>query len=583
MNDDTKYILSLVSKTDSDDIELCNILDTFERHKYIDWSKIHQCYDKIDTTLSNVIKGYMYSQIFAYEKLKIKMTKYNAIQQSIKFFEKAVELGSVKALEKLGDIYTPNYRNKEFADVQKAIQYYEKAVELGSVKALEKLGDIYTPNYFKKEFANVQKAIKYYEKAVELGSVKALDELGDIYCDRFGKNLDIKDSDKAVQCYKKAVELGCSISVLTKIGDIYCDKYDENPDIKDLDKAIYYFNDYSKYFEENDVPNDILNSLGHCYYDKWKTSRDNTDLNNAIKYHKNSVIKCIDSDSSYELAFIYYIQDNYIEAIKYFKISHKHDNIYGGHSAFMIGCFYLEGRGVDENNAKAMEWYLLSAEKKDTNSMIAIGDMHYNGEGVDADDNQAIEWYNKAIETSKFNIDTVFKITDNIIKKRKNTIYHHIPDFFKLLIKHNFDNSKIMNTIAEKIFDYISRIRNKLKDMVPLALKCYEQAIKLKNADAMLAMANMYHGSQYIKKDRAKCIEYTRMAFHTSRITGYDADYDDVYEFIKNQCLVCEVINAEHKELLENCAKKDTLNKFKMDSIKDKVGFIAFRYIEPFM
>ncbi|MBK8182595.1 MAG: sel1 repeat family protein [Candidatus Competibacteraceae bacterium] len=60
---------------------------------------------------------------------------------------------------------------------------------------------------------------------------------------------------------------------------------------------------------------------------------------------------------------------------------------------FNLGVLYDEGKGVPEDNAKAMEWYRKAAEVGYSKAQINLGIMYEQGEGVAADLVEAYFWY----------------------------------------------------------------------------------------------------------------------------------------------------------------------------------------------
>ena len=63
---------------------------------------------------------------------------------------------------------------------------------------------------------------------------------------------------------------------------------------------------------------------------------------------------------------------------------------------YYLGYMYENGRGVSQDNAKAMEWFRKSAEQGNTDAQYQLGYMYHNGIGVSKDHTKAAEWYSKA-------------------------------------------------------------------------------------------------------------------------------------------------------------------------------------------
>ena len=65
---------------------------------------------------------------------------------------------------------------------------------------------------------------------------------------------------------------------------------------------------------------------------------------------------------------------------------------------FNIGSKYYSGDGVDQDYAKAMEWYLKAAEVGSVLAIYNIGVMYRDGEGVPKDYDMAMNWFRKAAD-----------------------------------------------------------------------------------------------------------------------------------------------------------------------------------------
>ena len=63
-----------------------------------------------------------------------------------------------------------------------------------------------------------------------------------------------------------------------------------------------------------------------------------------------------------------------------------------------LGVMYETGRGVEKDEAVAVEWYRKAAEQGCATAQCNLGVMYENGRGVEEDDIVASEWYRKAAE-----------------------------------------------------------------------------------------------------------------------------------------------------------------------------------------
>ena len=65
-------------------------------------------------------------------------------------------------------------------------------------------------------------------------------------------------------------------------------------------------------------------------------------------------------------------------------------------AAYKLACFYKDGRGGPQNYSKALEWYLKAANQEYPEAEYDIGLLYANGEGVPQDYIKAAEWFDKA-------------------------------------------------------------------------------------------------------------------------------------------------------------------------------------------
>ena len=63
-----------------------------------------------------------------------------------------------------------------------------------------------------------------------------------------------------------------------------------------------------------------------------------------------------------------------------------------------LGNYYYHGKGVEQDYAKAAEWYRKAAEQGYAAAQDNIGYLYYHGKGVEQDYAKAAEWYRKAAE-----------------------------------------------------------------------------------------------------------------------------------------------------------------------------------------
>jgi hypothetical protein len=63
-----------------------------------------------------------------------------------------------------------------------------------------------------------------------------------------------------------------------------------------------------------------------------------------------------------------------------------------------LGYMYLNGLGVEQNDAEALRWYTKAAEQGHAYAQFHLGVKYYNGEGVKQNDAEAVRWFTKSAE-----------------------------------------------------------------------------------------------------------------------------------------------------------------------------------------
>lgn len=63
-----------------------------------------------------------------------------------------------------------------------------------------------------------------------------------------------------------------------------------------------------------------------------------------------------------------------------------------------LGVMFMEGQGVSQNYAEAVNWYRKAAEQGDVEAQYFLGSMYGDGQGVPQSDVEAVKWYRKAAE-----------------------------------------------------------------------------------------------------------------------------------------------------------------------------------------
>jgi len=65
---------------------------------------------------------------------------------------------------------------------------------------------------------------------------------------------------------------------------------------------------------------------------------------------------------------------------------------------YNLGYMYDTGRGVPENDAEAVKWWLKAADQGFADAQYNLGSMYAHGLGVPENDSEAVKWYRKAAD-----------------------------------------------------------------------------------------------------------------------------------------------------------------------------------------
>ena len=61
-----------------------------------------------------------------------------------------------------------------------------------------------------------------------------------------------------------------------------------------------------------------------------------------------------------------------------------------------MGLRYLYGKGVRQNYAEALKWFMKAAEQEHALSQFVLGNCYANGEGVKQNPAEAVKWYQRS-------------------------------------------------------------------------------------------------------------------------------------------------------------------------------------------
>ena len=257
-------------------------------------------------------------------------------------------LGWYEKAEKAGRKQTSMFRNigvlyEELRkDYSKAVGHYQTAASDGDAEANYRLGRLYE-NGKAPGGKNEALALEHYEKAANKDHAGALNALGDLY---YEEGSAIQNDTLALEYYLKAAEISPESAQFTRIGYMYNNGKGAQ---KDENKALEW---YLKGEDHGKV----------------------TSINNA------GVIFAEKGDDA--TAYTYYL--------KAAEMGNKY-------AMSNLGTWYYEGRYVEQDYAKALEWFLKAenAGQSDGTMFHRMGWMYHYGQGTKKDERKALHYYEK--------------------------------------------------------------------------------------------------------------------------------------------------------------------------------------------
>lgn len=363
------------------------------------------------------------------------------------YYEKGVEEGSDLARLELGNLYENG--SGVYPDLVKAISLYDESIANGSLEGYCFEGNFYIRGYlnYDDEF---DRAFEYLDKAKE-SEIK--DVAADAYLDlaymylsgEYGID---RDTDKAISCYKKAMEIKpgntgfCNI----QIAEIYLFMDDS------INADTYYKKALNYFTKSADMGNvESINWAGYCY-----------------QYG----IGC---------------EINYEKAMDYYR---KAADMNIPDAFCNVGYLYEYGNGnVKQDYNKAYEWFKKAADMNYAEAMLAIGDMYFKGEyALKADGmpdyNTARTWYEKALECGYIG---AYNSLGNMYEKGLGANEDYDKAYEMFLSSAEFGNCDAMYEIGNMYY-YGFLDGDKEKD----ALEWYLKAAKNGSTEAMVTIGHVY-------------------------------------------------------------------------------------------
>ncbi len=301
---------------------------------------------------------------------------------ALTWYEKAIENGNIDAVYQTGLMF---YKGKIVdKNLDLAPKLIKLAADFGHPSAAHDMGTL----YFKGEDVdiNIEKSIDWFKKGSELGVPQSSFVLYSIFSDR---SSDYYDFDSALRYLKLSANNGYG-NASDELGVIYAIGIGVKKDLVESSKWYFKGANQGNASSQANIAFAYMNGVG---IDK--------DYKKALYWSKKS----IDNGSEYgKLVFAeiykkgYGVKKNHKKALNLFldTFNSSEEKYIKNIAALNIADLYNFGQGVSNDQEKAFEWYLRSAELGNTPAQTQVGFMFQNAEGIEQDYIKAFEWYKKA-------------------------------------------------------------------------------------------------------------------------------------------------------------------------------------------
>ena len=169
---------------------------------------------------------------------------------------------------------------------------------------------------------------------------------------------------------------------------------------------------------------------------------------------------------------------------------------------WLLGASFNVGRGVEKDQAKAVEWFRKSAEQGNAVAQRLIGQCYLEGEGVEKDQAQAVEWFSKSAQQGNAVAQGLLGwlyLRGEVVEKDQTKA---VEWFSKSAEQGNATSQWYL------AWRYMSG-EGVEKDQAH-AVEWFRKSAEQGNADAQRDLAWRYMSGEGVEKDQAKAVEWFR-------------------------------------------------------------------------
>lgn len=402
----------------------------------------------------------------------------NALEEE-EVSEELVDDGSASYLYKQGVKYEEGKGTT--VDIIKAKKFYNEAMEKGSIDAMNALGVLYMNN------GDFDQAKTYFEMAAKKNDEIANYNLGNMTFLTNNTNQNLK----AIEFYKKAASKNYAPAYLT-LGDMYATGKGIGHDAA---KAEEY------YLKAADLNDDVaIDRLALLYLLQDGVEVDSDKTSNSIKTVKlfQRVADKGNPKAMYVLSLLYqngfYVEPDNDKAVEYLK---KSADLKYPEAEYSLAYLYLSGMYVEKDYKKGVQLMTNAANNGYPDAQNNIGMLYLKGELVPKDLQRAKSWLEKASSNGSsmadYNLGVVYDagMGVSVDAKKAGTLYLRSAE------------SGYLPAFGKVVEMYANGSKGVAKDNVK-AREWLDKAIENDDSDAMLLKANAYfYGNYGYAKDMA--------------------------------------------------------------------------------
>jgi TPR repeat protein len=318
------------------------------------------------------------------------------LDKTVKFYQRAVELGNSQAQANLGFMYEVGEHVE--LDLHKARLLYEKSARQGEAQGLNNLATFYMDGIDGIE-VNLKKAFDLYTEASKKDNKFAHNNLAKMYFN--GEYVKV-DEFKAFELFNKAAKAEFSDSYFY-LGYLYLNGVEGQLE-KNYTKAKKYFELSYAVGDSSSAENlAIMHSHGFGVLQNF---------DKAIMYFSEAAKLSPDiTDKNYYIANNFALgingtKENYKIAHEYYEMSIEDNNPSAMNN---LAELYRWGKGVEIDYKMAVSLYLNAAKLNSGIAMYNMAELYRDGHGVVKSPTKSIEWMKKAADKGFANAQAAIK------------------------------------------------------------------------------------------------------------------------------------------------------------------------------